>query len=228
LSPDAPVAAPRGVRPGRALIVALAALWAMGTGSAQDAIDFNILSQPLTKALHDFSATSGIEVMVDARQAAGRTAPEVKGAMSPREALERLLAGSALAAHAFGPGTVTLSAIASAAPPSVDDLRYFADIQHALEQALCGDPRTAPGPYRLALKLWFGASGQVTRAQRLDNTSERSRDDLLDDMLPRINVGKPPPQGFVQPITLVVSPRAQGSASSCMAGPSSSRHAAHR
>lgn len=228
MSPDAPVVAPRGVRPGRALIIALAAFSAIGTGSAQDAVNFNILSQPLAKALHDFSVTSGIEVMVDARQVSGRTAPEVKGAMSPREALDRLLAGSALAAHAFGPGTVTLAAIAPAATSAVDDQRYFADIQHALEQALCGDPRTAPGPYRLALKLWFGASGDVTRAQRLDSTGERSRDELLDDMLPRISVGKPPPQGFVQPIALIVSPRAQGSASSCMAGAPTPRHAAGR
>jgi len=228
LLPDAPVVAPRGVGPGCALIVALTVFSAIGAVSAQDAVNFNIPPQPLAKALHAFSATSGIEVMVDARQAAGRTAPEVKGLMPPRQALARLLAGSTLAAHSLGPGTVTLAAIAPVAPPAIDDQRYFADIQHALEQALCADPITSPGPYRLALKLWVSASGHVTRAKRLDSTGDRSRDDLLDDMLQRVSVGRPPPQHFAQPIVLVVSPRASGSPPSCVAALPAPRQAAYR
>lgn len=228
LSPDAPIAAPPGVRLGRALTVAFALFSSIGMGSSQDAIRFDIPSQPLAKALHAFSATTGVEVMVDARQAAGRHAPEVRGSMPPHEALAMLLAGSTLVAHAFGPSTVTLATISPAAAPTIDDQRYFADVQHAIEQALCADIRTSPGHYRLALKLWVGPSGHVTRAKRLDSTGDRSRDDVLDDMLPRISVGKPPPPHFVQPIALVVSPRAAGSTPSCLAGMPAPRHAASR
>lgn len=187
---------------------------AISAASAQQAVSFDIPSQPLAKALYAFSAATGVEVMVDARQAAGRQAPEVKGAMPPREALAILLAGSELVAREVVPGTVTLAAISPTNASTIDNQRYFADVQRAVERSLCADVRTSPGGYRLAFKLWVGPSGQVTRAKRLDTTGDRGRDEILDDMLPKLDVGQPPPR-LAQPIALVVSPSANGVALSC-------------
>jgi hypothetical protein len=55
---------------------------AAGQGSAADPaapLAFDILPQPLPKALAAFSAATGIEVLVDARNAEGRQSPGVQG-----------------------------------------------------------------------------------------------------------------------------------------------------
>lgn len=215
---DALVAAPRGVRPSRALMLGLALLALVHTARAQQDIDFNIPSQPLARALAAFSAATGIEVMVDARHAAGLQAPEVKGAMPPRDGLAQMLAGSELVAREFGPGTVTLVALSQGMRSGRDDQRYFGDVQRAIEQALCADTRTLPGRYRVALKLWIASSDEITRASRLDTTGDSMRDETLDTLLPRVSIGRLPPAHLVQPIVLVVSPIAASSATPCSAG----------
>ncbi|HEY8334804.1 MAG TPA: secretin and TonB N-terminal domain-containing protein [Tardiphaga sp.] len=201
---------------------------AIGTAAAQESLSFDIPSQPLARALYAFSATTGIEVMVDARQAAGRRSPEVKGSFPPREALSVLLSGSDLVAREFVPGTVTLAATSPAAAPTLESQRYFADVQRAVQNALCADARTSPGHYRLALKLWVGPSGEVTRAKRLDSTGDRTLDDALDAMIPRISVGKALPSHFAQPIALIVSPSDTGTITGCSAGMLAPRRAANR
>src|SRR3546814_5215462 len=47
---------------------------------------------------------------------------------------------------------------------------YYARIQASLRDALCGDSETRPGSYRLAVLFWFGASGAVSRYERLSAT----------------------------------------------------------
>jgi hypothetical protein len=89
---------------------------AVGQSDSQERpIGFDIPVQPLSKALYAFSEATGIEILVDARHAAGRQSTGVKGRMAPRDALEILLAGSDLVAQEFGPGTVGLP-LASSAP----------------------------------------------------------------------------------------------------------------
>lgn len=228
MSPDALVAAPRSVRPGRALVLGFVLFSVIGTAAAQEPLSFDIPSQPLAKALYAFSAATGIEVMVDARLAAGHRAPEVKGSLPSREALSVLLAGSNLVAREFGPGTVTLAAMSPAAAPTLENQRYFADVQRAVENALCADARTLPGRYRLALKLWVGPSGEVTWAKRLDTTGDRTLDDALDAMIPKISVGKSPPSHFAQPIALIVAPSDTGTITGCSANMLAPRRAANR
>jgi hypothetical protein len=200
----------------------------IGSGQAEESVSFDIPSQPLAKALYAFSAATGIEVLVDARQAAGHRAPDLKGSLPAHQALATLLAGSNLVAREFGKGTVMLAAMSPAAAPGLDDQRYFADVQRAVVHALCADPRTSPGRYRLALKLWVGPSGEVTRAKRLDTTGDRVRDDALDTVIPRISVGKSPPPLLAQPIALVVSPSYTGTTTGCPAGTPLPRRAANR
>ncbi|WP_454632619.1 STN domain-containing protein [Bradyrhizobium cenepequi] len=209
------------------MLLALGLIFATDRISAQDSLRFDIRPQPLAKALYAFSQTTGIEVMVDARQVAGRQAPEVSGSMPPLMALSMLLAGSNLAAHEFAPGTVAIGEILKAVEPSVEDLHYYADVQRAIEHALCSDPRTLPGHYRLALRLWVGQSGEVTRSKRLDTTGDDARDGALDAMIARIRIEKPPPPHFPQPIALIVSPVATAAATDCSGGAPAPRRAAN-
>lgn len=233
MTPDAPIAAQtRSVRLCRALAFGLA--FAAHAAFAQDGrTSFDIPTQPLAKALYAFSAATGIEILLDARHAAGRHSSGVKGLMAPREALKILLAGSDLVAREFGPGTVTLSVpIASAARASGiqpgSDPPYFADIQRAVQQVLCSDARTSPGRYRLALKLWIGGSGEVLRSKRLDTTGDDNLDAVLDAAIQRMRIGRPPPSDLQQPIALVISPRHANNSASCPPSAPDLRRASNR
>lgn len=235
MTPDAPVAAqPRSVRWCRALTLALGLALSVNTTFAQnERTSFDIPAQPLAKALYAFSAATGIEILVDARHAAGRQSPSVKGLMAPHEALERLLVESDLVAREFGPGTVTLSLpVASAARVSGvapgGDPPYFADIQRAVQQALCRDARTSPGRYRLALKLWIGGSGEVLRSKRLDTTGDNNLDAILDAAMQKMRIGRPPPSDLPQPVALVISPLRTHGSSDCLSGTPDLRRASNR
>jgi hypothetical protein len=218
LPPDAPFVASWILRPSRALALVFALSMATGSGQAEESVSFDIPSQPLAKALYAFSAATGIEVLVDARQVAGHRAPDLKGSLPPHEALSILLAGSNLAARELGQETVMLAAMSPAPAAALEDQRYFADVQRAVEHALCADERTLPGRYRLALKLWIGPSGEVTRAKRLDTTGDRARDEAVDAAISRISVGKSPPPLLAQPIALIVWPSYTGAITGCSAG----------
>ena len=234
MSPDAPVAAQtRSAWGRRALTLGLGLVLTVNTSFAQnERAAFDIPSQSLAKALYAFSAATGIEVLVDARHAAGRQSASVKGLRTPREALEILLTGSNLVAQEFGPGTVTLSVPITSARPStvlsVDDPPYFADIQRAVQQALCSDTRTSPGRYRLALKLWIGGSGEVLRSKRLDTTGDDNLDAVLDAAMQRMRIGRPPPSDLPQPVALVISPRHANSPASCPPSAPDLRRASNR
>lgn len=227
MPPDASVVASWIVRPRRTLALVFVLSMAIAASQAEERVDFDIPSQPLAKALYAFSAATGIEVLVDARQAAGHRVPDLKGSLPPHEALSILLAGSNLAARELGRGTVILSAMSPAPASVLEDLRYFADVQRAVETALCADQRTLPGRYRLAIKLWVGPSGEVTRAKLLDTTGDRARDEAFDAVISRINVGKSPPPLLALPIALIVSPSDTGATTSCPTGFSQPRRAAH-
>jgi hypothetical protein len=212
---------------GRTMMIAVVLICGLQRVAAQNVFDLDIRSQPLSRALHAFSVATGIEVMVDARHVAGREAPEVRGSMPPLVAVSMLLAGSNLVVHQFAPGTLAIDEPLAANAASPEDQQYYADIQRAVERALCSDPRTLPGRYRLALKIWVGRTGEVIRSKRLDTTGDRSRDYLLDAMIPALSIAKAPPQRFPQTIALVVSPSAAGSAEACAPGWPAPRRAAN-
>lgn len=214
LTPEASRAARVGrVRSCYVLLLGLGWLVFVHPAFAQEQnIKFDIRARHLTQALHDFSATTGIEILVDARHVAGRFSSGVEGVMAPRDALRMLLAGSNLVAEDFGPGTITLSlprasGVSQTANPSANgDLPYFADIQRAVRQALCGDARTLPGHYRLVVKLWIGGAGEVSQSKRLDTTGDDRLDGLLDAAMQRVKVGRPPPTDLPQPVAVLIAP----------------------
>lgn len=76
--------------------LALVAVSACPTVAAERRVEFAIAAQPLESALVEFSRQSGELIIVDPALAWGLRAPQVKGAMAPQRALERLLRGSGL------------------------------------------------------------------------------------------------------------------------------------
>ncbi|MGO4717337.1 energy transducer TonB [Bradyrhizobium sp. 2TAF24] len=211
--------------------VASAAAQALVSSAVPAPIRFDLPAQPLAKALQAFSAATNIEVLVDARHAAGRRSSDVQGAMMPREALALLLAGSGLVAQPFTADEAAFKIVAPPVPAPVAGLppgatRYFRDIQRAVELALCRDGRTAPGRYRLALKLWIGQSGVVLRSQRLDTTGDDALDGALDEVTRALPIGRSPPADLPQPVVLVISPQRAAVSAGCLAAAPEQRRAA--
>lgn len=64
--------------------------------AASNVIQFDIPSQPLSAALDQFSRQAGRQILLPYEAAASLRSPRVRGRMTVREALERLLAGSPL------------------------------------------------------------------------------------------------------------------------------------
>jgi hypothetical protein len=219
----------RGIRPRRLIFavifhacfvsVACGQTGPQGTAYSEQPISFDIPAQPLPIALSAFSKATGIDVLVDARRAAGRQSIEVKGLMRPRDALTTLLMGSSLVPQSFSRYAVTLKSIpssASSSRTSALDVSYFVDIQRAVRERLCNNAKTRPGHYRLAVKLWIGTQGTVLRVKRLDTTGDPGLDVALDDTMSGLRIGQPPPPGVPQPLTLVVSPRQENDPDICL------------
>lgn len=92
----------------RALLVSASALVLMGctaiavpgpavaAETAVAAAPLTVAPGALQKALSDYSKATGVEILVDPALTEGKTSPGVSGALAPREALTRLLAGSNL------------------------------------------------------------------------------------------------------------------------------------
>jgi hypothetical protein len=207
--------------------------WAAGERSAADPampLAFDILPQPLPKALAAFSAASGIEVLVDARNAEGRQSLGVRGLMTPRQALLTLLSGTSLAVEELAPETVTLKRSRQPAgprAPAVADPPYFAVVQRAVLRALCRVAETAPGGYRLALRLQIDPTGVVSRWKLLDSTGNADRDRAFAVALSGLDIGEPPPPDLPQPVALVILPQASRDPVDCPAAAPAARRASN-
>jgi iron complex outermembrane recepter protein len=86
------------------LAVALTLAGFAGTAVAQSAAASHIAlpAQPLGNALNELARQAGLQLMVHPDLVAGRQAPAVAGTLTVREALDRLLSGSGLAADIRG------------------------------------------------------------------------------------------------------------------------------
>jgi catecholate siderophore receptor len=76
----------------------------------QDVRDYDIPAGPLAATLNRVGEASGVLLSFDPRLVKGKTAPAVKGRMTPTQALARALAGSGLAASVDGPAVVIKTA----------------------------------------------------------------------------------------------------------------------
>lgn len=172
---------------------------------------FDIPSQKLASALESYGAISGFQVVYDATLARGRQSAEVKGMLTPEMGLRRLLAGTGLAARYMAADGVVLEpdqqvgGEGKAAPPGAVT-RYYGRIQAGLRQVLCGDTAFAAAPHSVAVGLWIAPSGRVARSALLDTTGDADRDASLEAVIRRMSIDEPPPDGFAQPVIMMLSP----------------------
>ncbi len=80
---------------------------------------FDMAARPLSQALNDWAMQTGMQLIVQPALVNQRAAPAVAGELTPRQALDRLLAGSGLSARIDGAAVIVEPAQpARSAPPS--------------------------------------------------------------------------------------------------------------
>ncbi|MDP9991230.1 iron complex outermembrane receptor protein [Variovorax boronicumulans] len=90
-----------------------------GQGAPQQ---IRIAAQPLAEALNDWARQTRIQLVVQQSLVAGKTAPAISGSLTPRAALDRLLAGSGLVAAMEGNAAVVKTAPATPAASGTSTL----------------------------------------------------------------------------------------------------------
>src|ERR1700748_3034482 len=195
-------------------------------------IHFSLPAEPLTDAINAYGRTADVAVLVDSSALAGRTSAPLTGAFPPREALQRLLAGTGLEARftsadeaLIRPIPSTAMPASSAAAPSplifasdVAGLKaggseaeaYAVLLQTQLTDALCRSSSTRPGAYRLLAQLTIGSTGSVVAAQLRDSTGIPSRDAAIERAMRSIVLDAGPPAGLQQPVTILLRPQGNG------------------
>lgn len=99
----------RGWKPAATAWWVAGAIAAMAVpAQAQQAVAFDISAQPLAGALRLFSQQARQQVLFDQTIVAGHSAPAVKGSFTPRQALDRLLAGTGISVIQSQPDAFTL------------------------------------------------------------------------------------------------------------------------
>lgn len=98
-----------------ALALASGSLLAQGTAAGQSgsSVLFNMSAQPLSQALSNWALQTGMQLIVQPALVAGKSAPAVSGALSPTQALDRLLSGSGLTSTREGNAMVIKAAPSS-------------------------------------------------------------------------------------------------------------------
>ncbi len=107
-----------------------------GATSAQATLAFSISAKPLGQALNDWALQTQSQLIVQPGLVTGKTAPAVSGNLTPRQAIDRLLAGSGLVATQDGNAIVVRPAPAAAS----------GDVQSLAPVTVTGERESAYGP----------------------------------------------------------------------------------
>jgi len=213
--------------------MALVVVGAAGLAAAQvpaggTAMRFDLPAQPLEISLSVFGRVTGHSVLVASSVTAGREAAAVQGEFTPREALQRMLAGTGLAARYSGADAFTLVPIAqgdeetdasqgaaaeadgaaAASAAARAQAGYAGVLQASVTRVLCIAQPDAFGRYRLGLQLWIDAAGAVSEARVLQGSGVAPRDAVVLANLRAMALDAPPPPGLAQPVTILLTPRA--------------------
>ncbi|MDC8757968.1 TonB family protein [Janthinobacterium fluminis] len=174
---------------------------------------FDLPAQGLDAALVAFGELTGYSVLVSSTLAAGRQSAAVHGQFAPREALQRLLAGTELDTRYAGAKAFTLapaapaSAPAAAGQPRAGLGAYAAVLQTSITRALCRLQPEAFGRYRVAFQLWLDEAGLVRDARLLESSGVPQRDGALLQRMRALLMDAAPPPGLAQPLTILLTPR---------------------
>ena len=184
-------------------------------------ISFDIPSEPLNTALERYGDLTGREVLYNTALVTGRRATAVDGAFSPEDALSRLLIGTGLSANFLSDGSFVLAPVPRDGPvqagvvPFVVQRRYYALIQTSLWNAFCANNIARAGDYRIVMKFWIGQTGDLARFERLGSAGNANLDQGIDATMRGLQIGAPPPAGFLQPVLIMIVPRGRGVTMGC-------------
>jgi hypothetical protein len=200
-------------------VAALIAASEWSRASAQSAtleaeIQFNIPAQPLSRALVDYAAATGLEIFYNAALADNRHSTAVAGVLTPSTALQVLLRGTGYAARSTGVGAFTISpapreSLVAAAEARRGLQPYFAAVQTGISDALCRNARGAADK-EILLQLWLSSSGLVTRAEAIDGDGKPARDQSYASAIRGLAFAIPP-IGMPQPVNVVIFPSSKAS-----------------
>lgn len=208
------------------------ALWTGAAHAAANAEDggaepvrFDLPAQPLEMSLAVFGRITGYSVLVASSLTVGREAAAVQGDYAPRDALQRMLAGTGLAARYTAANAFTLVPVP--AEPAADEAAgaraskaraeaeaqrmqagYAAVLQSSITRVLCTVQPDAFGRYRLGIQLWIDPAGLVSGARLLEGSGQGGRDATVLASLRKLEMDAPPPPGMAQPVTILLTPRA--------------------
>jgi Secretin and TonB N terminus short domain len=91
------------------LAVGAVMLWASAAAQSPSSVkNLSIPAEPLANALNDLAQQSGLQVMFASEVVARLKSPEVKGALTATEALQRLLTNTGLHYEFVNPHTITI------------------------------------------------------------------------------------------------------------------------
>ena len=230
-----------------ALCLILPALMAMQGVEAQEAgveegvtagtLHFELPAQPLAEALKAYGSMTSLSVLVQSPLLERRTSAPVAGDYSPRDALERLLAGTGLEARftsadeaiivmppqslepatvASPPAAIAASAIDGAMTDG-DYRAYAAMVQTRLTEALCDSPQTRPGSYRLVAQLRIDGTGAVIASRIVGTTGLAARDAAIERAMRTLVLDSAPPAALPEPVTILLRAHGNGVDTDCTA-----------
>jgi hypothetical protein len=226
------------------LAVQGAQTWGAGldTTSAAGTMHFELPAQPLVETLQAYGRMTDSAVLVDSNLLERRVSTPVNGDFSPREALQRLLAGTGLQARftssegaiitplpadaqATAPGSASNSGVSGGATIDLSSIQgvmtggdyraYAAMVQTRLTEALCASAETRPGHYRLVLQIDIDKAGTVASSHAVGSTGEPSRDAAIERAARTLALDSAPPAGLREPITILLRPDGDGVLTQC-------------
>ena len=178
---------------------------------------FDIPAQPLEMALERYGSITGRDAIYKSSLMTDRRSMAVEGQFSPDAALTKLLEGTGLSAAYASPKSFVLLPVSVPATtvPSATLSQFYGQIQISLRKTLCADREARPGGYRIAVRLWLDAIGDVTQYERMSSTGSSRLDESIDQAMRHLQIGMQPPLGLGQPVSIVIKPQAPGVTMTC-------------
>lgn len=173
---------------------------------------YDIPAQDLDAALGLYMQASGAQVFYESSLTSGRRSAPVKGRLMPEPALRVLLTDTGLVARrikddAFSVVVATAKDADAPAAPIARGSQFRAALQASVLKALCRNPKTRPGNYRIVLELWIGARGNVQSSALTGTTGDPARDAAVIAALQDVEIGVSAPAGMPQPVLLTIAPQ---------------------
>ena len=180
-------------------------------------LSFDIPSQPLSDALHEYARVTRLPTLYRSELVDGLESAPVHGRLSPQAALVQLLENTGLTAQRVdgdtGPAFVLRATDGDApgaqARSGLGSLSgYPAFVQASVMAALCRRDDSAPGAYRALLRFRVTPDGALADVELMSGTGDARRDRAIVTGLRQTLLEIPPPPDMRQPVTLLILPGA--------------------